>query len=381
MERTTPQSGIAERTHVAGDLVYAVAGRGDEADLRGLLADNATDGWIRLSLARGPDPFAASSIMGRHGMIVARTGGGEVVGMCEWSARNAYVDGEMRLLAYLGALRIAPNHRHRLRVLKGGFEAVRKLLHGETATPYALTTIAADNQVALRLLGANLSGMPTYQALEPFSTFALRPREAPPSAIKIEPATREDLPAIAVCLTRSYRQYQFAPLWSARDLADPIRCRGLRPDNFLIVQRGPGVAACVALWDQSAFKQTIVRGYSGPIRWARSLANLVAPLTGMPRLPAPGEQLRQVYLSHLAVEDGDTDTFTALVDAALALALQRGFAVALTGLASRHPFASVLSRYRPREYRSLLHLVFWNDGRPRAEPPDRRMPHVEIAVL
>jgi len=48
--------------------------------------------------------------------------------MCEWSARECFIDGEPRLLAYLGALRVAPRYRHRLSVLKGGFTAVQHLL-------------------------------------------------------------------------------------------------------------------------------------------------------------------------------------------------------------------------------------------------------------
>ena len=99
--------------------------------------------------------------------------------MCEWSARESFVDGDACLLAYLGVLRIAPRYRHRLRVLRGGFEAVRRLLHHQHATSYALTAIGAENHDALRLLGANLPGMPTYRRLEQFSTFALRPRRGP----------------------------------------------------------------------------------------------------------------------------------------------------------------------------------------------------------
>jgi hypothetical protein len=382
--RTVAQSRVSDAALVVGDIAYMVAGREDEADLRRLLADNPTDGWIRLAFTREPDAFAASAVMGhRHATIIAREKtSGEPVGMCEWSARRSYIDGEARLLAYLGGLRVAPTHRHRLRVIKGGFQAVRTLLHREPATPYALTAIASDNAVALRLLGANLPGMPAYVPVESFSTFALRPCRAAPSPIHVEPATHEDLPAIAVCLSRTYCQYQFAPAWTARDLADPSLCKDLRPDSFLVVRRGPGVAACVALWDQSAFKQTIVRGYRGGIGWTRPLLNMAGPLLGAPRLPAPGEPLRQVYLSHLAVEGNDADLFLALIDAGLAEARRRGFALALTGLASRHPLARVLkTHFRPREYRALLHLVRWHNGESAVEAPAAHMPHVEIAVL
>ena len=419
-----------------------------------LLRENATDGWIRLAFAREPDAFTAAAVMGgAHAYVIARSRvSGEAVGVCEWSVRDAFVDGESRPLAYLGALRVAPTHRHRIRVLRGGFEVVRALVQqtrcapsphpnsglpefgtldwpksdksdfgwgegwGEgvrspsrdqnpsphpspygrgsrpssllgrglpsSITPYALTAIAADNRAALRVLGANLPGMPTYRPLEPFSTFALRPARAAGTAIRVERARADDLAAIAVCLERTYRHYQFAPVWSARDLADRKRCPGLAPEDFLIVRRGPGVAACAALWDQGGFKQTVVRGYAGWVAALRPLANAAAPLLRMPRLPAAGEPLRQVYLSHLAIADNDPALFRAIVDAGLAEARRRGFAVVLTGLATRHPLAAELARrYRHREYRALLHLVHWPEGADAAAALAPRLPHVEIAVM
>jgi hypothetical protein len=391
LERTVAESGVSDREIVVGPVRYAVAGRTDEGELRRLLRSNATDGWIRLAFAREPDAFAAAAIMGPfHGYIIARDLRTlEPVGMCEWSARECFIDGEPRLLAYLGALRVAPRYRHRLSVLKGGFTAVQRLLHNERATPYALTAIAADNHVALRLLGANLAGLPSYRPLKSVSTFALRPRSTSVRPI-VERARADDLPAIADCLDRSYREYQFAPVWRARDLADPKLCPGLKPEDFLVVRRGSDIAACVALWDQGAFKQTIVDGYAGRVSRLRPAINLAAPFLRTPRLPAAGEALQQVYLSHLAVPDDDGDTFHALVDASLAEAQRRGHALALLGLATRHPLADWLRRhYRPREYRAWLHLVQWN-GADKAQPdvrlsdvrlPDARLPHVEIAVL
>jgi hypothetical protein len=148
----------------------------------------------------------------------------------------------------------------------------------------------------------------------------------------------------------------------------------------------------VALWDQNAFKQTIVHGYAGALAHLRPFVNVAAPLWRMPRLPAVGEPLRQVYLSHLAVEGHDPVLFQALIDTALADAGRRGFALALTGLAARHPLAAVLTRrYRPHEYRAILHTVHWpgEDAEMNGPAsllsqlrlPHAGLPHVEIAVL
>lgn len=381
MERSVAQGGLRARAAQAGALDFAPATRADEADIRRLLRDNATDGWIRLALAREPDAFVAGAVGAReHRYLVARErASGEAIGIAEWSVRDAYVNGEVRLLGRLGALRIAPHHRHRIRVLRDGFAAIRVLRH-PAAMPYSLTAIAAENAPALRLLGANLPGLPTYRPLEPFTTFALRPARAARTAVMVEPAGEADLPAIAARLARSYRRLQFAPAWSARELRD--RCPGLRPDDFLVVRRGPGITGCVALWDQNGFKQTVVHSYAGALGALRPVLNLAAPLLAIPHLPPAGAPLRQVYLSHLAVADDDPEIFATLIDAALAAAQRRGFRLALLGLAERHPLAAVLARrWRHRAYRSLLHLVHWDDGRRAVEALAPGLPHVEIAVL
>ena len=77
LERTVAQGGVSGRTLVAGDLVFAVGGtRRTTPTSARLLRENATDGWIRLSLEREPDAFAAAAVMGRrHAYIIARDRG------------------------------------------------------------------------------------------------------------------------------------------------------------------------------------------------------------------------------------------------------------------------------------------------------------------
>jgi hypothetical protein len=382
LERNAAQGGLTGRTFVAGNLAFAVAQREDEPDVRRLLRDNALDGWVRLSLEREPDAFAADFGLSRsHAFIVARDRAtGEAVGICERSVRDAFVDGEIRRLPYLGSLRVAPAYRHRIRVLRGGFEAVRSLLHKTSDLPFALTSITADNDKAARVLCAGLPGLPTYRPAGELATFAIRTRERsmPPG---IERATPADLAAIAVLLQRAYRRFQFAPVWRAADLARLIATGGLRIDDVLIVRRGPGLRACLAVWDQRSAKQTVVRGYVPWLGRLRPLVNLAAPLMSMPRLPPPGSPLAQVYLSHVAVEGDDPTVFRSLLAAGLTLARRRGFEVALTGFAAGHPFAAEVRRHRAASYRSLLHLVHRQEAQPLIEAMAPRLPHPEIAVM
>jgi hypothetical protein len=382
MERPVAQGGLNRPSLVSGDLVFAVAGREDDADIRSLLRDNELGGWVRLSLERTPEAFAADFGLSRsHNFIVARDRTtGEAVGVCERSVRDAYVDGEVRRLPYLGSLRVARAYRHRIRVLKGGFAAIRELLHEHSDLPCALTSITADNHAARRILCAALPGMPVYRPYAELSTFAIRTADHP-ALPGVEVANAADIPAIAVLLQRIHRNFQFAPVWRATDLERLFAIGGLHIEDFLIVRRGPGVRGCLAVWDQSGVKQTMVRGYAPWLAQMRPLANLVAPLTGMPRLPDPGSPLRQAYLSHVAVEDDDTAVFRPLLTAGLSQARRRGFDIALTGFATTHPFASVTKRQSAVRYRSLLHLVHWPDAASLIDASTHRTPHPEIAVM
>ena len=91
LERTVAQGGVSgnARSYPAISS-FAIAGAEDDADLRRLLRDNATDGWIRLALAREPDAFAAAAAWGGTTATSSRVDRQthEPVGMCEWSARE-----------------------------------------------------------------------------------------------------------------------------------------------------------------------------------------------------------------------------------------------------------------------------------------------------
>jgi hypothetical protein len=109
--------------------------------------------------------------------------------------------------------------------------------------------------------------------------------------------------------------------------------------------------------------------------------NFVAPLSGAPGLPAPGSSLSVVYLSHLAIDNDDTEVFEALLRAGLARAASRGAQHAILGLAELNPLTATALRCRPRSYRSRAYLVYWPEGEAAAKQVNAGTPHLEVAIL
>jgi len=376
------------RNGVARKRVYAQeATAEDDRYLRGLLRDTPMPGSVALTLQREPNFFLASTIEGyRHETILGRDRVSErVIGLASRAVRDAWVNGETRALGYLSQLRVARDYRRSGSAVGRGFRLIREL-HERDDTPYYITTIAADNHLARIVLEKDRSYKPNYRRKGVLSSLALpiwRARDVdPPAGVRVEPATSAHLEDIAACLQRNYARYQFAPHWTAEDLACPERTRGLNPEDFFVAIANGKIVGCVALWDQQAFKQTVVHGYSGWLAAVRHATNALAPVAGWPALPEPGEPLPHAFLSHFAVDDDQLQVGQALLQAGYNAALQSKCAFVVVGFDRRNPFYAVVkSAFRCMEYRTHLYLAFYPEAAALAAEVDGRIPHVEAAVL
>jgi hypothetical protein len=312
-----------------------------------------------MSMEREPNGLVGTGLPGeRKTIVLARDDDtGAAIGLCERVVRPAYVDGERRLLPYLGALRIAASHRHRVSILKGGFRAVHE--HGVRPDELAcaLTSIASDDARARRILTAGLASLPRYERISDYVTFVLPPRRREPVEGVVR-AIDADLVDVAEFLRRTLSRHQCAPVWSEAAL------RVIGVENFLVSRAKGEITGCVGVWDQSAFKQTVARGYPVAISIVRPLLNVLAPLVGKPRLPAIGAPLRLVYLSAFAIEDDRAEGLLPLIGAALDLVATRGAGAAAFGLDARHPWVTAIRRaFAAIEYRTELYCVLESDRR------------------
>jgi hypothetical protein len=375
-----------ERRVMPANLDFELATSKTEGDFRQLLRENALDGNIKLLLTREPDAFHAAAISGDHYelMLAYRQNPRLLVGGGARFELDAYINGDVARIGYLGELRVHGGFQKRRTLLVEAYRAMRKCHEAGNAAAY-LTTIISDNQSTRRLLEAGLSDMPTYQPLEEMVTLTIPARQAasaraPAIQVEQDPAIRID--EVAERLNATGRNYQFHPVWRTETLASPERCRGISASDFFVVRDGDGIQGALCLWDQRAYKQSVVAAYSKQLSRARPFFNLVAPLLRQPRLPPPGHQLESAFLSHLSVDPNDEATLLALVRKAGESAVRRGIDYIMLGLATRSRFSKILQkRFSCHRYASTIYVVYWEDGREFACKIDARIPHPEMAIL
>jgi hypothetical protein len=368
------------------EIAYELATPADDPELRRMLRDNPMPGAISVSFEREPDYFIGARVEGPfHQTIVARERStSRIVGMGTRSIRDMYLNGSPQPVGYLSQLRIQPQYRAMRRRLAQAFDCLHRL-HQDGRAPFYFCSIIEDNLPARRLLSAGLPGLPRFRECARLHTLAIHCRRARrqlpmPESLKLARGSPAYINEIVACLQRNGARYQLALHWTRDTLFDPAHTPNLAPTDFYLALDGDRVVGCLAAWDQSRFKQTIVRGYTGPLgRW-RVLVNVGARLAGWPVLPPLNTPFRYCYASHLAIDDDHPEVFAALVRALYNHAVDKKYHYLMLGLSERHPLLQVATAYRHIDYRSVLYLVAWESEFESLPQLDNRVHAAEIAI-
>ena len=354
----------------------------DEADIRRLFRTNSVPGHVTVTYEREPDFFQGCGVTGHgHQVVVARNEPtGELAGVVCRAKRRVWIDGREEEVGYLSGVRVDERFRGRWLVPRG----LKFLgeLDAADPVPVHLATITGENREARGLLVERpRPGFPRFEEVGRLHTAVIPVRVAPAArdpATGVRSAVPEDLPRIVSLLNEHGRERQYSQVYCEEEFRGP-ETLGFRVEDFVVFERDGGLSGVAGLWDQSAFKQTVVREYSRGLRWTRPLYDTAARLTRRHPLPAPGESLRSAYAAFVCVADDDRSVFRALLRRLLGLAAERGHAFLVAGLAANNPLLAEVRRYAHVPYHSTLYTVSWRGG-PHATP-DGRIPHVEVATL
>jgi len=343
------------------DIRFRHARADDDHRLRGLLRDNELDAWVRLSFEREPNYFAGENLMGAACTVIAegRDRADAAMGMYNCAFLPVYVDGKAETIGYLGGLRIASAHRRRIGYVRQGYDSIRQLAPDRATLPYWMTSIASENSAARRLLEAGLRHLPRYLPVGRMRTFAIAVNKAK-AADLLQPVCASDVDELVAFHAAQARTFQFAPVLDRAWLLALDGRHGLSLQDFLIWRVDGRIQACLALWDQRAFKQTVVRGYRKPLDRLRGVYNVLARAGGWPDLPAAGRAIEQLYLAFLAIDESRHPQLPSIIRHALHLAAGRNARMGVLGLSLDNPLSAIVQRhFRCWRYDTCIEAVIW----------------------
>lgn len=307
-----------------------------------LLEDNPMQGWINTALTRQPSYCEGQHYFGDEQAFLAEEEQ-ESIGCYQLTTHQGFINGELRPLGYLNSLRVAQAYRHKIRIIKAGFE---HLQHTIALPMHCYTSIASDNLEARRLLEKGIKGLPRYEYLGELCTLVISKRRGKATKCwqTVNAKAWLDFYQQQAC------QYQLAPYvsepWFTQSTLTP-----------LAYMNNETIAACAVLWQQQSFKQVKVMRYHPVIKVLRPFYNLYSVLTKRPCLPKIKQTLPQTFLAFFQNTQLD-HTINLIADA-----LARCPTPLLTlSLSVDNPQCDqIINAFKPFVYKTCIYRVHFNE--------------------
>lgn len=378
-----------ERTISSSEYVFNLATPEDDAALRRLLRENPVPGQQTLTYEREPNYFIGSSILGpvSQTLVARHTPSGQVVGVATRSVRPLFVNGEVENVGYIGQLRVDQSHRGRW-LVPMGFRLFHQLhiadsINDSAATGYITTIIEGNAEAEGILVEKARRHFPAYRRLDRLFTLALvvrRPRRVTANTFEILSGDEVGLHEIVAFLHAQGRRKQFFPVLSAEDFRGDVT-RDFNVADFAVACRGDEILGVLGIWDQSRYKQTVVRAYGDQLARLRPFYNVGAKVIGAQPLTAPGQPIHFAYASFACIAEDDPSVFQALLTQIYNQAAERDFAFLMLGLTESDPLLTVARKWLHIPYTSTLYTVCWQGDEAWREKLDGRPTYVELATL
>ena len=273
----------------------------DDAALRELCRLSPIRGPVSYTLEREPDFFALMALQGDEGGRVAVIGDGhrDIVAMAMMAPMRAWIGGEVRQSAYVGDLKVHPDHRN-----AGLAGRIVRFIGDELkrqGIDLSSFLVLAGNPMLLRMETDDAPfGVRNLRAIRNFLVL-FGSRRSRTADVTVSGASRESIPEMIEVWNRVNGRRSFAPVLDQKLFARWLTS-SLTLDDFRVARRGERIVGFCAAWDASTIKQIRLLHLSPGLRISTALYNLFARALRRPRFPRPGQQLRFLYVAHACAE-------------------------------------------------------------------------------
>ena len=354
----------------------------DNEQLVGLANACPMVGDVSLRIDRGPNFFALNRLEGDQWTVGVAEREGAIVGCVAVSERRSFVNGRDSRTGYAGDLKVHPEHRDTTIADELSRYCERACSGLPPTAPVLITVLAGNRAMERRLPGPR--GVPAFKLIGTIRTHSMPILWRRPAArsIAIEPARWSDLGEMAALWKRVAPLRQLAPVLPVDAMAWWIRSTpGLDISSYRVARSQSGeVLGFIAVWDQRAFKQLNVIGYSPRMKAARAVFNALAPVVGGEPMPGTGQALNCVTIAHICVPGERADVLRALLASSHNELRRTGISFINIGLDTRDQLSSAMDGFFAQPTDVNAYVTRSRSGTP-SEPFDEAPIHYEIALV
>lgn len=329
-----------------------------------ILESSAAKGSIELLYTRRPDAYASYMKEDGEPRVFVSRKEGRIVGTCAELIREVYLGGEVARAAYICGLKKDADYDGGIGF---GAELIRDLCREDIDCYFC--SVVLENIDAQRMFEKSRRGI-SMTPRAPYRTYILNPKvrvKAPAHTLAFRQAAPRDAEALLNFLNGEGRRRDLFPVIRSLD-----QFEGLAREDFYLLLDGDRIVAAAALWDQTGYKQYVVKRYGGLMRLCRALNPLLSAL-GYIKLPRADQPPVFPMLSFFVCEDDREDLYRIFLRKITRVA-NRKYGMLVIGLPRAHFAAKILDGLPSIHFDTRLYEVSfpWSE-RPLKSPDPARM--------
>ena len=327
----------------------------DGKEILRILESSESSGSIELLYSRRPDAYESyQKEFGEARVFVSKNPEKTItIGTCAELIRDVYIDGKVCRSAYVCGLKKDAKQEG---AVGFGFSFIKDLYRRDIDFYYYSVI---DDNVKTKKMFAKKRRTISFTPFAEYKTFIINPKvkiKAPKNPFVFKRATQEDEESIIKFLNQEGRKKNLFPVVKSLN-----QFYNLSYNDFYLLLDGQDVVATVALWNQTGYKQYIVKRYRKLMKFAR-LFNWLLHALGYVKLPPENQSLNFPMLSFFVCKNDNIDYYKIMLKN-IVNEIKKSYEMFVIGLHKKHFAVSIFNKLPNINFQTnLCEITFpWSD--------------------
>ncbi|MGM9680131.1 MAG: hypothetical protein ACI3XR_01350 [Eubacteriales bacterium] len=343
----------------------------DGKEILRILESSAAKGSIELLYTRRPDAYESYMKESGEAHVFVSKDGERTIGTCAELIREVYIGGKICRSAYICGLKKDAEY-------EGGVGFGATFIHDlcREDVDFYYCSVVADNTEAQKLFEKSRRII-LMKPIAEYKTYILNPKirlKAPKHAFSFRQATKADIPKLLEFLNTEGRKKDLFPVIRSLD-----QFHNLSYGDFYLLMNGEEIVATAALWNQTEYKQYIVKRYGRMMKLAHICNPLLSALRYI-QLPKENEPLNFPMLSFFLCKNDNADNFLIFLNE-IKREVSKKYKMFVLGLPKGHFASSIMNNLPSIGFETKLYGINFPWSEQTYKTPDPKKAFFECGLL
>lgn len=331
-------------------------------------------GSISISMGIDPDCFVNARIQNQEIELFVCRQKNSIIGMFSVGKRSVFYNGTPKLIRYLSDLRIHPNYKSSLLLMKITRFIKTNILNNNE---FVYTVVFSENNIMTNIIEKvnhawrdnkpiiKRASLPNYSFCGSYCSFMIslkNKRKAKKSTFFIRKAKKNDINEMQIFFNQEAHKKQWYPCYDFNLLQENYY-HGLSISDFYLAFENDQIVGITGIWDQREFKQTTVNSYTRSLKLVRPFINLIAKITKGFKLPETGKILNYFTIHAILIKGNNKEIFKDIIEQIYKDCYQSDFSYFLCGLDKDDSLCSIFNDFTKREVHGNIYSVSFNHSK------------------